>query len=67
MRLDQRAKDLLSEASLYGLLTKRYEYVEPQKHMSYYQRHFNAVMRLEQYLMQQGYNPGHEMSSHHQM
>lgn len=51
MHFDQTLKDLLNQASLYGLLAKRYEYVDPQKHMFFYQKHFNAAMKLEQHYM----------------
>ncbi|WP_257346775.1 hypothetical protein [Pseudalkalibacillus decolorationis] len=51
MHLDQTLKDLLTKASLFGLLAKRYEYVDPQKHMYYYQKHFYYVMKVEQHYM----------------
>lgn len=62
MHMDQKMKDLLSEASLYGLMAKRYEYVDPQKHMHFYQKHFQAAMKLEQYYMaMQGSHQSHHM------
>ncbi|WP_156291893.1 hypothetical protein [Oceanobacillus salinisoli] len=59
MHLDQKTKDLLTEANLFGLLAKRYEYVDPQRHMFFYQKHFDAVMELERNLMM------YEGGSHH--
>ncbi|MGG3452262.1 hypothetical protein ABER98_20895, partial [Domibacillus aminovorans] len=57
MQLDQTLKDLLAKANLYGLLAKKYEYVDPQKHMHYYQKHFYYVTKVEQhYMMLEGGN-----------
>jgi hypothetical protein len=62
MHLDQKLKDLLTQASLYGLLAERYKYVDPQKHMHFYQMHFNCVMELEQHYMNlQGHHTHHVM------
>lgn len=44
--------NLLTQANLYGLLAKRYEYIDPQKHMHFDLLHFQSVMKLEQYYMQ---------------
>jgi len=55
--MDDTLKDLLTKASLYGLLAKRYEYVDPQKHMYFYQKHFQYAMKVEQrYMMVEGNN-----------
>ncbi|WP_046174952.1 hypothetical protein [Domibacillus indicus] len=51
MIMDETLKDLLAKANLYGLLAKKYEYVDPQKHMHFYQKHFHHVMRVEQHYM----------------
>lgn len=51
MKMDQTLKDLLMQANLYGLLAKKYEYVDPQKHMHFYQLHFHCVLKLEQHFM----------------
>jgi hypothetical protein len=51
LHFDQKLKDHLMQANLYFLFAKRYEYVDPQKHMFFYQKHFNAVMKLEQHYM----------------
>lgn len=51
MRFDDTLRDLLNEATFYFLMAKRYEYVDPQKHMFFYQKHFEAAMRLEQHYM----------------
>jgi hypothetical protein len=53
----------LSKASLYGLLAKRFEYVDPQKHMHYYQKHFYYTMKVEQHCMMLQDSNGH----HHTM
>ncbi|WP_309087353.1 hypothetical protein [Domibacillus sp.] len=45
--MDQTLKDLLDMASLYGLLAKRYEYVDPQKHMHFELLHLKYVDQLE--------------------
>ncbi|GEL78461.1 hypothetical protein [Tenuibacillus multivorans] len=50
MKLSERVKNLLNEANLYFILAKRYEYVDPQRHMYYYQLYFNTVMELERHL-----------------
>lgn len=65
--MDETLKDLLSKASLYGLLAKRYEYVDPQKHMHFYQMHFQCVMALEHhYMMLHGsHDSHHKMDGQH--
>lgn len=65
--MDETLKDLLSKASLYGLLAKRYEYVDPQKHMHYYQKHFQCFMALEHhYMMLHGsHDSHHTMNGQH--
>ncbi|MFC2949850.1 hypothetical protein [Virgibacillus sediminis] len=61
MHFDQTLKNLLEEASLYGLLAKRYEYSDPQRHIYFYQKHFNAVMKLEQhYMMMESKSNSHQ-------
>ncbi|RCW63905.1 hypothetical protein [Saliterribacillus persicus] len=63
MHFDQKLKDLLTEASLYGLLAKKYEYTDPQRHMYFYQKYFDIVQKIEKhYMMHQG-----NKSSHHMM
>ena len=47
--MDQTLKDLLDMASLYGLLAKRYEYVDPQKHMHFELLHLKYVDQLERH------------------
>ncbi|MFC3041583.1 hypothetical protein ACFOGI_15155 [Virgibacillus xinjiangensis] len=67
MQFDQKLKSLLDEASLYGLMAKRYEYSDPQRHMYFYQKHFQAVMKLEQhYMMMESHNNSSHNHSHHQ-
>ncbi|WP_309087275.1 hypothetical protein [Domibacillus sp.] len=51
MKLDQTLKDLLAKANLYGLLAKKYEYLDPEKHMYYDLKHFHYVTRVEQHYM----------------
>ncbi|MFC2946765.1 hypothetical protein [Virgibacillus sediminis] len=65
LQLDQTIKNLLDEASLYGSMAKRYEYSNPQRHMYLYQKHYQAVMKLEQhYMVLEGKNDYNH--SHHQ-
>ncbi|TCT20944.1 hypothetical protein EDD68_11272 [Melghiribacillus thermohalophilus] len=54
MALNNQMKELLDMATLTYLMAKRYEYVDPQKHMYYYQLHFQYVMQLEQQYMMMG-------------
>ncbi|WP_100405605.1 hypothetical protein [Bacillus solitudinis] len=61
MHLDQTVKDLLTKASLYGLLAERYKYVDPEKHIHFYQMHFNCVMQLEQHYMNPHGHSAHQM------
>ncbi len=49
--MDQNLKELLDMASLYKLLAKKYEYVDPQKHMHYELLHLQFVAQLEQHYM----------------
>jgi hypothetical protein len=55
MHLDEKLKDYLTKANLYFLLAKKYEYVDPQKHMHFYQKHFYyANMVDKHYMMLEG-------------
>ncbi|MFC2946833.1 hypothetical protein [Virgibacillus sediminis] len=68
MQLDNTLKSLLDEASLYGLMAKRYEYTDPQRHMYFYQKHYQAVLKLEQhYMLMEGKNNYSHSHSHHQL
>ncbi|WP_163539869.1 hypothetical protein [Gracilibacillus sp. YIM 98692] len=64
MHIDEKLKDLLTKANLTGLLAKRYEYVDPQKHMYYYQLHFKYVMQVEKYYMNMQDHSHHYMNMH---
>ncbi|MFO6495844.1 MULTISPECIES: hypothetical protein [Bacillus] len=46
-KMSSELKHHLMKANLYGLLAKRYEYVDPAKHMHFYQKHFKHVKRVE--------------------
>lgn len=52
MHLDEKLKDYLTKANLYGLLAKKYEYVDPQKHMHFYQKHFYYADLVDKCYMQ---------------
>ncbi|WP_052947875.1 hypothetical protein [Aneurinibacillus tyrosinisolvens] len=54
-------KHHLKKAELYGLLMKKYEYVDPALHMHYYQKHFyhtQEVDRLYRMKHHWGAHPG---------
>lgn len=62
----------LEKANLYFLLAKKYEYVDPARHIYFYRKHFYYVNKVEQdYMMLQGHheNPGsyhmHHYGTHH--
>lgn len=44
--MDPRLKQLLEMASLYGMLAKYYEHIDPEKHMYFYQKHFMCEKQL---------------------
>jgi hypothetical protein len=60
----------LMEAHLYGLLAKRYEYVDPAKHIHFYKKYFEHVQHVESIYMgmtgchHMGSNVNPHMSSH---
>ncbi|MFC4559418.1 hypothetical protein ACFO3D_14565 [Virgibacillus kekensis] len=65
MQFDDMLENLLNEATMYFLFAKRYEYVDPQRHMYFYQKHFDAAMRLEQhYMMLMGEEHGSHKGMH---
>lgn len=56
--LESQLQYHLMQANLYGLLAKRYEYVDPAKHMHFYRKHFEQVQMVESlYLRMQGTGP----------
>lgn len=48
---DAQLQHDLMQANLYGLLAKRYEYVDPQRHIHFYLKHFEYVKRVEDRFM----------------
>lgn len=49
--MDENMKDCLEQASLYLLLAKKYEYVDPEKHMYFYQKHFYYAEMVDKMYM----------------
>ncbi|MFZ3577935.1 hypothetical protein [Virgibacillus sp. DJP39] len=52
MHIDENLKEHLTMANLYFLLAKKYEYVDHQKHMYYYQKHFYYADLVDKCYMQ---------------
>ncbi|MBO8172290.1 MAG: hypothetical protein H0Z33_10400 [Bacillaceae bacterium] len=51
MGKENKLKYYLDKANLYFLLAKKYEYVDPARHIHYYQKHLYHVQKLEYYYM----------------
>ncbi|MBP1948645.1 hypothetical protein [Virgibacillus litoralis] len=52
MQIDPKLNEALTNANLYFLLAKKYEYVDPKKHMYFYQKHFYYAEMVDKLYMQ---------------
>ncbi|NPC93441.1 hypothetical protein HOO54_14655 [Bacillus sp. WMMC1349] len=46
-KMSSQLEHHLMQANLYGLLAKKYEYVDPAKHIHFYQKYFEQVQQVE--------------------
>ncbi len=60
MPFDAKLNEYLTNANLYFLLAKKYEYVDPQKHMYFYQKHFYYAEMVDKLYMQMEGNMGEQ-------